>query len=174
MAPEARTEIIQILEKTRQEFNNAVRDCAESQAKAHPEEGRWSVLDCVEHVTSVEERFLGRLEQAQRLETPHVDKEKEADILARVASRVNKVQAPEPVRPVGRFASLAQALEQFNTARARTMQFAEQRGNDLYLLSADHPRFGTMNGSEWMMFIAAHGRRHAEQIREVRAALAKA
>jgi len=31
-----------------------------------------------------------------------------------------------------------------------------------------------MNGSEWMMFIAAHGRRHAEQIREVRAALAKA
>jgi len=82
----------------------------------------------VEHVTSVEERFLGRLEQAQRLETPHVDKEKEADILARVASRVNKVQAPEPVRPVGRFASLAQALEQFNTARARTMQFPNSGG----------------------------------------------
>jgi len=174
MAPEVRSEIVEILEKSRQEFVEAVGGCAESQAKVHPEADRWSVLDCVEHVTTVEERFLTRLEQAQRLETPHIDKQKEAEILARATSRANRVQAPEPVRPVGRFASLAQALEAFQAARSKTAEFAEKRSADLYLLSADHARFGTMNGSEWMMFIAGHGRRHADQIREVRAALAKA
>jgi len=148
MAPEVRSEIVKILENSRQEFNTAAGGCAEPQAKTSPETGRWSVLDCVEHVTAVEERFLSRLEQAQRLETPRVDKEKEADILARVASRANKAQAPEPVRPVGRFTSLAQALEHFNTARSNTVRFAEKQAADLYLLSADHPRFGSMNGPE--------------------------
>ncbi len=172
MAPETRSGIAEILESSRQEFNSAAA-VAESQANVRPQPDRWSVLECVEHVALVEERFLGRLEQAQPQETPRIDKQKEADLLARVASRANRAEAPEPVRPSGRFSSLAQALEQFNAARARTMRFAEHRAADLYLLSADHPRFGTLNGVEWMILMAGHARRHADQIREARAALAK-
>jgi hypothetical protein len=173
MAPEVRSDILQILESSREDFNAAAGGVAESQATVRPEAGRWSILECVEHVTSVEERFLGRLEQAPRLETPRVDKQKEAELLQRVTNRANRAEAPEPVRPVGRFKSLSQALDQFNAGRSRTMRFAEGRAADLYWLSTDHPRFGSMNGTEFLMIIAGHARRHAEQIREVRVALPK-
>ena len=73
--------------------------------------------------------------------------------------------------PAGRFTTLAQALEQFNANRTRSIQFAQDRSGDLYYLASEHPRFGPMNGVEFLIIIAAHGRRHAAQIQEVRAAL---
>jgi uncharacterized damage-inducible protein DinB len=173
MPSEETGETLNVLEHTRQEFNAAAGGVSESQANARPEAGRWSVLECVEHVTIVEERFVRWLERAERLEAPTVDKQKEAELLARVANRAIRAVAPEPVRPAARFTSLAEALEHFNAARTRTMQFAEERGADLYWLATEHPRFGPMNGAEMMSVIAGHARRHAEQIREVRAALEK-
>ena len=44
MAPEERSEIVQILENSRREFNAAAGGVAESQASVRPEAGRWSVL----------------------------------------------------------------------------------------------------------------------------------
>ena len=44
--------------------------------------------------------------------------------------------------------------------------------SDLYSVSIEHARFGVMNGVELLHTIAGHARRHAEQIREVRANLA--
>lgn len=173
MAPEVSRDIVEILENSRQEFNAAAGGVAEAHAKTRPDEGRWSVLDCVEHVTVVEERFLSRLEEAPKLDSPRIDRQKEAELLVRVANRADKAQAPEYAHPASRFASLAQALEQFNAARSKTVQFAQSRAAELYTLSTEHRRFGVLNGTEWMMLIAAHARRHAEQIREVRAALSK-
>lgn len=171
MSPETRSEITQILENSRQELNAAVHGVSEGHANTSPEGGRWSVLQCVEHVTFVEGRFLGWLEQAKRLEEPRIDKQKEADLAARVVQRANRVEAPEAARPVGRFTTLAQALDEFNAARTRTIQFTEERAGDLYFLEVEHPRFGAMNGPELVRIIAGHAERHAAQIREVRAVL---
>lgn len=173
MAPQERREIVQNLERSRQEFLAAVAGLTESQAKLRPDPARWSVLDCVEHVTSVEERFLGWLESAEKLDAPRVDKEKEAGLMMRITDRSARIQAPEAVLPAGRFATLGQAVEQFNAGRSRSIQFAENRCDDLYCLAAAHPRMGPMNGAEFLVIIAAHARRHAEQIRETRAALAE-
>lgn len=171
MAPEERSELISALEKSQQEFQAAAASLSEEQARAKPEPSRWSVLECVEHVTVVEEIFLGRLEAAPRLESPRVDKQREAELAARVPDRTNRAEAPERARPTGRFASLAEALDQFHLARARTMQFARDRAADLYSLSLEHPRFGSLNGAEYIVIIAGHARRHAAQIREAKSAL---
>jgi len=171
MAPEQRTEIVQHLERGREDFLAAVAGIPESQVTIRPDPARWSVLDCVEHVVTVEQRFLGWLESAKKMDTPRIDKEKEAGLLTRVADRSTRAQSPEAALPNGRFATLAQALEQFNVERTRSVQFAENRCDDLYYLAAEHPRFGPMNGAEFMMIITAHARRHAAQIQEVRAAL---
>ena len=173
MAPEERSEIVQTLEKTRQELNAAVESVSESQAAASPGPERWSVLECLEHIAAVEERFLRRLEQAERTTAPRSDKPREAELAALVTDRKQRAQAPEPVRPAGRFTSLAQALEHFNAVRTRTIHFAEERAADLYSLAADHPRFGPRNGLEMLLIISGHAQRHAEQIREARAAVAK-
>jgi len=44
---------------------------------------------------------------------------------------------------------------------------------DLYALASFHPVFGPLNGVEALIIIASHSRRHAEQIREARAAIEK-
>jgi hypothetical protein len=91
----------------------------------------------------------------------------------RVPDRSTRIKAPEAVWPIGRFTTLGQALEQFNAGRARSIQFAEDRYGDLYCLASEHPRLGPMNGVEFLILIAAHARRHAEQIRETRDVLEK-
>ena len=171
MAPEQKIEIVQHLERGRQDFMDAVSGLDEAQAAHRPDPTRWSVLDCVEHVTSVEQRFLGWLEADKRVDAPSIDKEKEAALLARVSDRSNRAQAPEAVLPTGRFATLAEAVEQFNAKRTLSIQFALDRCDDLYHLAAEHARFGRLNGAEVMMLIVGHANRHAAQIREVRATL---
>jgi uncharacterized damage-inducible protein DinB len=173
MTPEGTSEIVHILENSRQEFNAATSGLSESHANARPEVGRWSVLECVEHVAIVEERFLGWLERAEPREAPPIDKQKEAALAVRVTNRANRAEAPAAVRPTGRFTSLPQGLEHFNTTRTRTIRFAEERSDDLYCLASEHPRFGRINGTELLLIIAGHARRHADQIREIRAALGK-
>src|ERR1700683_2307530 len=173
MAPEERTEIVQVLEDSRKVFNDAAGGLSEAQAGTSPAEGRWSVLQCVEHVTTVEERFLGFLKAAPKTDTPRVDKEKEAGLLVRIPDRTTRINAPEAVLPTGRFTTLAEALEQFHTGSTRSIQFAQDRSGDLYYLASEHARLGPMNGAEFLILIAAHARRHAAQIREVRAALGK-
>jgi uncharacterized damage-inducible protein DinB len=171
MAPEQKTEIVQHLERGHRDFLAAVSGLSEAQAAHRPDPTRWSVLDCVEHVTTVEQRFLGWLEADKRAGVPPIDKEKEASLLARVSDRSNRAQAPEAVVPTGRFGTLAEALEQFSQRRSRSIQFAVERCNDLYSLAAEHARFGPLNGAEVMMLIVGHADRHKAQIQEVRASL---
>ncbi|HMD48683.1 MAG TPA: DinB family protein [Bryobacteraceae bacterium] len=173
MAPEEKLEIVQHLERGRAEFLASVAGLSESQVTVRPDPARWSVLDCVEHVATVEERFLGWLENAKKLDEARIDKQKEAGLLERVADRSARARSPEAALPIGRFTTLAQALEQFNVNRTRSIQFAQDRSDELYYLAAEHPRFGPMNGAEFLMVITAHARRHAAQIQEVRVALEK-
>ena len=173
MGPAHRSEIIDILEKSTEDFHAAVSGLPESLANSRPEENRWSVLECIEHVATVEEVFLKRLAGGEHTEAPPEDKEKEVALAARIVDRSSRRQAPETVLPKGRFASVAEGLERFNTARAHSMQFAREHAADLYTLASAHPVFGALNGVEAMIILANHSRRHAEQIREVRAALEK-
>jgi hypothetical protein len=118
-----------------------------------------------------ETRFLGWLGNPIAEPPPPANKEKEAMILSRVVARTTAIEAPEPVRPSGRFATFAKALAEFETVRAQSIQFVEGNGEGLYSLAAKHPFLGICNGAEAMVLIAAHSRRHAAQIREIRSAL---
>ena len=171
MAPSEAVDIIQILEKSKEDFHAAASGIPESLAKTRPEENRWSVLECVEHVTTVEEMFLKRLASGEYTEAPAEDKTREASLAARFVDRTTKRQAPETVIPKGRFSTLADGLKQFQGARETTLQFARERAANLYTIASVHPAFGPLNGVEALMIIAGHAQRHAEQIREVRAAL---
>jgi hypothetical protein len=171
MAPQEGIDILQCLAESRAEFLAAAEGVSESQAKASPAPGRWSALECVEHVVLVESLFLRSLRNPIAEPAPPIDKEKESKILSRAAARATALLAPEPVRPTGRFATLTEAIAKFNAARAKSIQFVETQGAGLYSLAAKHPFLGVCNGAEAMVLIAAHSRRHAAQIREIRSTL---
>jgi hypothetical protein len=171
LTPGETTEILKALHDSRAEFLAAAGGLTEEEAKTSPAAGRWSVIQCVEHIVLAEGRFLGWLEDPKDLPLPPVDHEKEAKLLVGVASRETRVNAPDPVQPTGRFSTLADALREFEAARARSIAFAEKQGAGLYSLAAKHAFFGPVNGAEVMCLMAAHSRRHAAQMREIRAEL---
>jgi uncharacterized damage-inducible protein DinB len=171
MAPETTVDVIQMLEAGRQELATAVSGMSEDQAMTSPGPSRWSVLQCLEHLTTVEEIFLMRLEQAPRAGAPPVNAQKEADLARRIPDRTNKAQAQEKALPTGRFRTLAEAVESFHAVRNRTIGFARQEAPNLYAIASEHPRFGPLNGTEVLVFMNGHARRHTDQIREVRTQL---
>ena len=171
MSPETSLDVIQMLEAGRQELATAVSGISEDQAMTCPGPARWSVLQCLEHLTTVEEIFLMRLEQAPRIGAPPVDKQKEAELAKRIPDRTTKAQSPEKALPTGRFRTLAEAVESFHAARNRTVGFARQEAPNLYAIASEHPRFGPLNGTEVLVFMNGHARRHTAQIREVRTQL---
>ena len=171
MTPEHSPDLVGMLESSARALNEAAAGISDADAVIKPGEGRWSVLDCLEHVAFVEERFLGRIANAQRLETNAASRA--AELSKTSADREHKLQAPDAVHPTGRYTSVAHALEVFNSVRARSIEVARTRSGELPRLSVEHPRFGTMNGSDVLVVAAGHAGRHAEQIREIRALLAR-
>src|SRR4029079_4369511 len=101
MSPAERTEIVDMLEQSREDFRAAVAGVSESLAKTRPEAERWSVLDCVEHVATVEEMFLKRLAGGEYTEAPPEDKAKEASLATRIVDRSSRRQDHETVLAKG-------------------------------------------------------------------------
>jgi hypothetical protein len=169
MAPQEKNEIVDQLESGRAELIAAVSSMTEEQARTKPAPDRWSVLECMEHVNLVENRFRGMVEQSEVRDAAAPDKAREQVIVGRVLDRTTKRNAPEAIHPTGKYTSVVEALEQFNAVRDRTVQFAQEQGPRLYGRSAAHPVFGTLNGAEALLLIAGHGRRHTAQMREAAA-----
>jgi hypothetical protein len=96
---------------------------------------------------------------------------REQRIRARAPDRSRPVAAPETAIPTGRFRSVDTALRAFVVSRGRTLRFVQGCTDDLREKVAQHPILGPVNCYEMLLMMAAHPRRHAAQIAEVRAAL---
>jgi uncharacterized damage-inducible protein DinB len=172
MSPKEKSQIEELLESGRAELISALDGVSDERARTRPAPDRWSALECVEHVTFVEGRFLGRLQESPVTESVTQDPSREAAIQARGLDRSNRFNAPEAIHPTGRYTSVTEALAAFSAMRDRTLQFAREQGLRVYGLSTTHPVLGQLNGAEALILIASHGRRHTAQMREAIAALA--
>jgi uncharacterized damage-inducible protein DinB len=162
--------LVTVLEEGRQDVVVSVDGLSDDDAAAKPTPGKWSALDCLEHLVIVEERFLGWLANGSVIDQPEPNTEKEGRLGELVTDRSHKAQAPEAAVPTGRYLTLATALADFNRARDLSIRIAQERGEALYTVGVKHPRFGDMNGVELLHVMSGHGRRHAAQIRELRTA----
>ena len=154
------------LESGRRDFLDAVRGATPRSALERPRRGGWSVVECAEHVIAVENRYLGWIEEGTEIFTGR-DPDRELRLFNMVRDRSTRLEAPDPVRPSGRFASLEAAVGEFQTVRNRSVQLARKQGESLYSVGVKHPYFGDLNAVEVIQLIDAHARRHAEQIREI-------
>ena len=94
--------LVAMLEDGRRDFLDAARDVSVEQASARPSREAWSVLECMEHVVAVEERYLGWISNGTAI-APQRNTEKESRLFTIIRSRLTKVRAPEVFRPQGRF-----------------------------------------------------------------------
>jgi hypothetical protein len=138
----------------------------------HPGEGRWSIADCLEHITAVESRLYDairkQLDGPGDPETRKLTEGKDAAVRRMIPDRTTRVEAPEAVRPVGRWPQIPELLAQYRAMRERTMKFVEETTGDLRSRSWPNKALGELDCYQWLLVMGHHTDRHVQQMDEIR------
>jgi hypothetical protein len=174
LTAEERDAALKSLQATHDAFLRAIAGLSEKQWTFKPALDRWSVAEVSEHIAVSESTIFG-LVQSKFMAGPATP-EKRAEvkvtdeiILAKVPDRSRKAQAPEFLKPTGRFADRAAVTKAFEDARKNTMDYVKTTQDDLRDHFGPHPMLGTMDAYQWILLISAHSERHTKQIEEVKA-----
>ncbi len=171
MSPEERAKVIQWLEESHKEFLAAIDGVTEQQWKWKPAPERWSVGETAEHVVLAEAAIFGNVKKAlAQPVNPKWEEEtkgKTERLVAVLAPRLGKAQAPEPIVPKGQM-TLREVREKFETQRAEIVKFATSSDEPLKEHTVNNPFFGPLNGYQWLIYAPLHTMRHDKQIAEVK------
>jgi hypothetical protein len=166
-----RQAIAERLNKGRDALLNAARGVPEDVAHRAPGPGRWSILECVEHVAVAEEYMAAQIVAAKSSAAPLINKQRETAIQERGLDRTNRRESPDVARPKARFTTAQDAMQHFLACREKTIHFVENCNDDPRALLAEHPTLGQVNCYEMLLLMAVHPARHASQIEEIKVAL---
>jgi hypothetical protein len=173
MQPEERELALRQLAESRERLIQTVDGLSSEQLGFRPAEDRWSVADCVEHITVVESLVFNRVQAAAEAPPPAgqpPDLRANDDMLIKtVPSREFRVQGPPPLMPNGRWPEFAESMRQFEATRGRTVRFVQETEADLRSRVFPHPILGDADCYQWLLLIAGHCERHVRQLEEVKA-----
>lgn len=162
------------LDATRQLFVKSISGISEKQWRYKPAPDRWSIADVAEHITVTESAIL-TLVREQLMKSPAAPEKraevntKDEIVLTKIPDRSTKFQAPEILKPTGRFATRADLAKAFDEARQATIEYVRTTTDPLREHFWDHPVLGELDGYQWLLLNAAHCARHIKQIEEVKA-----
>jgi hypothetical protein len=136
------------------------------------------MAECLEHIVRVENRIEALVDKALREGPAQPEKklapdelrEKDGRISQGVVDRSVARQAPEAVRPDGKWAGGGDLVEEFRKTRERSREFVRGLDGDLRCHFQTHGGFGEIDCYQWLILLSLHGARHAEQMEEIRGA----
>jgi hypothetical protein len=168
-----RERAINYLKETEKDFLAAIEGVSDAQWKFKAAPDRWSIAETAEHIATAEDLIWDSVpammkapaNPERRAETQGKDK----IIVEKIPERSRKAQAPEPLKPTGKFATREELVKHFKETRAREIAYLEETKEDLRSHIADHPALDAMDAYQWVIFNGAHSKRHTAQIEEVKA-----
>lgn len=174
LTPQEREFAVKQFETTRDNFLKSIAGLSQKQWTFKPAPDRWSVAEVAEHITVSESTIIGLvhgpvMHSAAAPEKREQVKGKDEMILQRMPDRSHKAQAPEILRPTGRWATEADLTKAFEEARKANIEYIRTTNDDLRDHFFDHPVFGTLDGYQWLLLLSSHSARHTAQIEEVKA-----
>jgi uncharacterized damage-inducible protein DinB len=174
LTPAERESALRSFQATHDKFLQSIAGLSQAQWKFKPGPDRWSVAEVAEHITVSESTLFGLVQKqvmtsAAAPEKREQVKGKDEIVLQKVPDRSRKAQAPEFLRPTGRWASEADLTKAFEESRKATMDYVRTTSDDLRDHFMDHPALGPLDGYQWLLLISAHSERHTAQIEEVKA-----
>jgi hypothetical protein len=172
-------ELTEYLAQQRDAVLSAAASVPTAQWTERPAPDRWSISHILEHLHRVEQGTAGLLAKriAKAREAGHPSETETSSVLGTldrfaVSDRRGKpLVSPEIVDPTE--APDRETVERrLATSRAALLSAIES-GDGLALgdIRHTHLRFGELNLYQWILFIAEHERRHAEQVAETAAAV---
>jgi hypothetical protein len=173
LTAEERAKTIDYLKSTQKEFLASIEGVSEAQWKFKAAPDRWSIAETAEHI-AVAEQFIWELVRDKIMKSPAAPekraevKGKEEMIMAKIPDRSRKAQAPEPLKPTGRWATREALMKEFEAVRAKEIAYVTETKEDLRSHFEEHPAVKTLDAWQWLLFNAAHSKRHTAQILEVK------
>lgn len=174
LSKEDRKTAIKYLKETQKDFLKSVKGLSDEQWKYKSAPDKWSVAEVAEHIT-LSEDFIAKRITDNVMKAPEAPAEKRAatkgkeeQILKMIPDRSQKAKAPEPLVPMNKFASRDEMLKAFNSKRDENIKYIKETKEDMRAHIAPSP-LGDIDAYQWMLFMAAHSKRHTAQIEEVKA-----
>jgi len=172
LTPEERSAALAELESSRRHLLAALEGLTEGQWSRPPGPGRWSIAECAEHIVAAElplDRFFASGARLQPTDEERREiRRKDEFVRAYLRDRSRRDEAPERIRPKGRFATREETIQTFEERRAANLAYVRETAEPLRDRFAPHPFAGVLDGYQWVLFLAAHTDRHAAQIQEIR------
>jgi len=176
LTKEERDLAIEYLKQTQKDFLAATEGLSEAQWKFKAGPDRWSIAEVSEHI-AVTEQTIWEMVNGKIMKSPAAPekraevKGKDETIMKMIPDRSRKAQAPEMLKPTGRWATRAALVKEFESSRDKEIAYLAETKDDLRSHFGDHPLLKTMDAYQWLLLNAAHCKRHTAQIFEVKADL---
>lgn len=163
---------VTLLQQTKADLLATVAGLSPAQLAYKSDSTRWSISQCVEHITLAE---IGIFQLQQGAMKAPADPAKRAEITVTdqqvvqiLTNRRGKAQAPDIIRPTGRFPTLDAALQTYSQQRDKAITYLKTTTDDLRTHYWNHPATGTIDAYQTLLLMAAHNERHRLQIQEVK------
>jgi DinB family protein len=159
------------LNKTRADLIASVEGLSDAQLNFKTAPDRWSVLECVQHITLASQGLFGLVQKTAK--TPNDSNFKsgvmDSMFIIMVENRTQKAQAPEPFKPVhSPYKDLDETLKAFNAGRDSLINYVQTTNDDLRAHVTDLG-FAKVDAYQVILLISAHTNRHMQQLMEVKA-----
>ena len=127
----------------------------------------WSAAETLEHVVLTNRATSGRLQRLQDGVPMHgVARFPDVDIVERM---FHGVPAPPGLaEPTGRFATRGEGAAALIAVRDAVAGAVRDDNERLRAFGFRHPVFGTFDGVQWVLFLAAHTDNHVPQLERLR------
>lgn len=172
ISKQERDAAVKHLKKTEKMLKDATKGLTPAQWTYKTAADRWSVQDCVEHLALTEDFLLKRIHEGMKTPAMPADdakaKETDAFVLKAIPDRTNRVTAPEPLRPSGKWATPQEMLKEFAVRRKATIEYVKKTQDDLRAHRGPSPVGRDFDGYHWILLISAHTERHTAQALEVK------
>jgi DinB superfamily len=174
LTKEERDRAVDYLKQTQKDFLAATEGLSDAQWKFKAAPDRWSIAETAEHI-AVTEQTIWELVSGKIMKSPAAPekaaeaKGKDEIILTKIPDRSRKAQAPEQLKPTGRWATRAALVKDFESMRGKEITYLAETKEDLRNHFEEHPFLKTMDAYQWLIFNGAHCKRHTAQILEVKA-----
>ncbi|TDQ30948.1 DinB family protein [Zeaxanthinibacter enoshimensis] len=170
LTDEERAMAVDHLKQTRDNLMASVDGLSDEQLNFKNSPESWSVAECVEHL-AISEKMIGEMLKGTLQSPANADmrsevKMSDADILAMITNRDQKIKTAEAFEPSGQFGDFEQSLEAFKSARKSHIDYMKETEDDLRNHYAQMP-FGTIDAYQAVLFMSGHTARHNAQIAEI-------
>jgi hypothetical protein len=164
-----KNELLQRLDCARERLIAAVAGLSQAQVSFKPASDAWSVAGIVEHIATVEDRVIMRVEKMTSEQDHGKFKDSDVVLFDKVVDRTERFQAPERTHPTGE--SLGSSLERLTATREKIVGLIQSAPDGNFRQhSMAHPVFGPLDGHQWVVAMAGHCLRHTQQILETKSA----